>query len=286
MLGAIEAVLMAERPDAVLVYGDTNSTLAGALAAAKLHIPLAHVEAGLRSFNRKMPEEINRVLTDHVSTLLLCPTELAVKNLRDEGVRSGVHLIGDVMFDVALKIADRAEAKSKFRDTDLQSSPFILATVHRAENTDDPVRLVAILAALAALSTRHPVVFPMHPRTRAILAKRSISVGSGIRLIDPVGLVDMTWLERHAALVVTDSGGVQKEAYFHGTPCVTVRTETEWVETVTAGWNRLADPSQPEAIVAAATAALDQPRPTTRITEYGSGNAASKAVELLMHALS
>lgn len=284
MLEAIEKVLLSERPDAVLVYGDTNSTLAGALAAAKLHLPIAHVEAGLRSFNRRMPEEINRVMTDHLSTLLHCPTKVAVGHLAAEGITKGVHHVGDVMCDVALEIAKRAEETSPLRNAGLPHREFVLATVHRAENTDDPKRLESIFGALAAIGAERPVVFPVHPRTRAVIEKRGLSL-TGVKLMEPVGLVDMTWLERHAAVIVTDSGGVQKEAYFHRTPCVTVRTETEWVETVDAGWNRLADPADTGAILKAIKAALQGPAPTTQIADYGTGAAAAKVVDTLLAVL-
>ncbi|MFT3714307.1 MAG: UDP-N-acetylglucosamine 2-epimerase (non-hydrolyzing) [Archangium sp.] len=279
MLAAIEKVLLEEKPDALLVYGDTNSTLAGALAAAKLHVPVAHVEAGLRSFNRRMPEEINRVMTDHLSTLLHCPTRVAVDHLAREGITRGVHHVGDVMFDVAQEVAQRAENTAAIRTTGLTHRGFVLATIHRAENTDEPARLEAIFRAFSALARERPVFFPVHPRTRAIIEKRGLAV-SGVQLADPVGLVDMTWLERHAAVIVTDSGGVQKEAYFHRTPCVTARTETEWVETVSSGWNRLADPSSSEAIV---SAVREQLRESTRseIPDYGTGDASQKVLHTL-----
>jgi UDP-GlcNAc3NAcA epimerase len=281
MLAAIEKVLLEEKPDVVLVYGDTNSTLAGALAAAKLHIPVAHVEAGLRSFNRRMPEEINRVMTDHLATLLHCPTKVAVEHLRNEGLTKGVHHVGDVMFDVARAVAERAEQQSPLRSSGLVKRGFVLATIHRAENTDEPARLESIFSALSELAKERPVYFPVHPRTRAIIEKRGLSV-QGVQLADPVGLVDMTWLERNAAIVVTDSGGVQKEAYFHRTPCVTVRTETEWVETVSAGWNRLASPSDAKAIVNAVRESLSGNVVRTEISDYGTGDAAAKVVETVI----
>lgn len=281
MLAAIEKVLLEEKPDVVLVYGDTNSTLAGALAAAKLHIPVAHVEAGLRSFNRRMPEEINRVMTDHLATLLHCPTKVAVEHLRNEGLTKGVHHVGDVMFDVARAVAERAEQQSPLRTSGLAKSGFVLATIHRAENTDEPARLESIFSALSELAKERPVYFPVHPRTRAIIEKRGLSV-QGVQLADPVGLVDMTWLERNAAIVVTDSGGVQKEAYFHRTPCVTVRTETEWVETVSAGWNRLASPSDAKAIVTAVRESLSGDVVRAEISDYGTGDAAAKVVETVI----
>lgn len=283
-LAGIEAVLMQEKPDALLVYGDTNSTLAGALAAAKLHIPVAHVEAGLRSFNRRMPEEINRVLTDHVSRWLFVPTEAAVANLRREGVvGSDVLLVGDVMYDVALHFASLALARSVRSVTfeKLGGQPYVLATVHRAENTDDPQRLRAIVHALVALTDEIDVVWPVHPRTRSALAKLGLNVDArkGLHCTEPFGYLDMIEMEQAAQLVVTDSGGVQKEAFFFGKPCVTLRDETEWVELVEAGWNRLAPPTSAEALVRAFRSALG----TTgqAIEPYGRGDAARRIADIL-----
>jgi UDP-N-acetylglucosamine 2-epimerase len=238
MLIRIEEILLQEHPDWALVYGDTNSTLAGALAAVKLHIPVAHVEAGLRSFNREMPEEHNRVLTDHVSDLLLCPTQTAVDHLFAEGVTQGVYLTGDVMYDAVLFNGDLAESRSDVLSRlQLTSGGYLLATVHRPQNTDDPAALSAILTAFGELE--ETVVFPAHPRTRTALARFEVPMPSNVRLIDAVGYLDMLVLEKHARLILTDSGGVQKEAYFFAVPCVTLRDETEWVETVEAGWNLL-----------------------------------------------
>ena len=241
MLIGIEEVLLAERPDWVLVYGDTNSTLAGALAAVKLGIPVAHVEAGLRSFNRAMPEEHNRILTDHCSDLLFCPTQTAVDLLRGEGVTRGVHLVGDVMYDAALQFAEVSRRRSTIlAELGLTPKGYALATLHRPYNTDDPARLRKVLAALDALEM--PVILPLHPRTRNRLAEISYqpSAISHLQYVAPVGYLDMLALEQSAALILTDSGGVQKEAFFFAVPCVTLRPETEWVETVAAGWNRLA----------------------------------------------
>jgi len=252
MLQSIEAVLLAERLDCLLVYGDTNSTLAGALAAAKLGIPVAHVEAGLRSFNRAMPEEINRVVTDHLCDLLFCPTETSVANLAAEGIVRGVHLVGDVMYDSVLYNLRLAEAApSPLHPLGLSDRAYYLATVHRAGNTDDPERLRGIIEMLAALDA--PAILPLHPRTAKALAGAGISSDRGaLRTIEPVSYLDMLLLERHARAVITDSGGVQKEAYFFGVPCVTLRAETEWVETVEAGWNVLvdADPARFRAAIA------------------------------------
>lgn len=246
MLESVEKILLSEKPDWVLVYGDTNSTLAGALAAAKLHIPVAHVEAGLRSFNKKMPEEVNRVLTDHVASLLFCPTTTAETNLRNEGVTQGVHNVGDVMFDVALFYRDQAKAKSDILSK-LKITPkqFVLATCHRAENTDDPQRLKEILLALNEIAQSVAVVLPLHPRTRKIVSDLGYQgLLEKVRITEPLPFLDMVALEQAAQLIVTDSGGVQKEAFFYGVPCITVRDETEWVETVELGWNALAGASK------------------------------------------
>jgi len=275
MLAGIERVLLDERPDWVLVYGDTNSTLAGALAASKLGIPVAHVEAGLRSFNRRMAEEINRVLTDRVSTRRYCPTRRAVANLAAEGMHDGVVQCGDVMYDSVLHHAARASAKSRVLERcGVAPREYVLATVHRAENTDDGERLGAIMAALAQADV--PVILPLHPRTRARLGEGAASGGS-LRLIDPVGYLDMLALERHARAIISDSGGVQKEAYFFRVPCVTTRPETEWVELVEAGWNRLVDADRLRVREGIAWA-LDFSPPTAGDGLYGDGRAAERIV--------
>lgn len=240
ILEKVEEVLLSENPDALLVYGDTNSTLAGALAAAKLHIPVIHIEAGLRSFNRRMPEEINRVLTDHISEWLFCPTDTAVRNLVQEGITQGVYQVGDVMYDAFRFNQELAHQKSKILETlGLKTQDYILCTIHRAENTDDPSRLQEILKALAKV--QKPVVLPLHPRTRKIIGEQGLSelLTGNFHVIEPVGYLDMIALEVNAWKLVTDSGGVQKEAYFAGVPCITMRDETEWVETVKVGWNVL-----------------------------------------------
>ncbi len=242
MLVGIEALILSERPVCVVVDGEPNSALAGALAAGKLNVPLAHVEAGLRSFNRSMPEEINRILTDRVSTLLLCPTQTAVDNLRNEGITNGVHLVGDVMFDAAAWAANRADAHSDVIERlGLVRGQFLLATVHRASNTDDPQNLARIVRAF--VKQTKTLVWPVHPRTRKTLELHGLSpmleAAPHVILTDPVGYLDFVALTMHAACVLTDSGGVQKEACFHKTPCVTLRDETEWVETVQSGWNQL-----------------------------------------------
>ena len=279
----IERVLLKEKPDWVLVYGDTNSTLSGALAAAKLHIPVAHVEAGLRSFNRTMPEEINRVLTDQVSSFLFAPTTLAMHNLALEGIGSQrCFQVGDVMLDASLFFGELASQKSKILDSlKLKTGNFILNTVHRAENTDDLDRLKIILSALAMTGRTLPVVWPVHPRTRRQIEAHKLSthLGPGIQLIDPVGYLDMLMLERNAALITTDSGGVQKEAFFFGVPCVTMRNETEWVELVEAGWNRLAPPVDSAAVAAAILTALGTKGKA--IKPYGDGTAGNQIADIL-----
>jgi UDP-GlcNAc3NAcA epimerase len=244
MLEAIEKVILKEQPDVMLIYGDTNSTLAGALAAAKLYIPIAHVEAGLRSFNRKMPEEINRVMADHISTWLFAPTKTAVKNLKNEGINQGVHLVGDVMYDIFLAMAKIAPSKSTILNTlGLKPRAFSLLTLHRAENTDNPKRISLIINTLNNL--KQTIIFPIHPRTKAKLLENNIMVNPEfIKLIEPIGYFDMLNLELNSSIIFTDSGGVQKEAYMAKTPCITLRDETEWVETVDVNQNKLvgADP--------------------------------------------
>jgi UDP-GlcNAc3NAcA epimerase len=239
MIETIEEVLINEKPDMVLVYGDTDSTLAGALAACKLHIPVAHVEAGLRSYNRRMPEEINRVLTDQVSTLLFAPTEGAKNNLIGEGGKhASVHVVGDVMYDATVQFRDIAEKHSKALETyNLAPKDYILATIHRAENTNDPERMSGILEGLKSSALK--IVLPLHPRTRGVLKNQCFKIPDNIQVIDPIGYFDMQVLEANAKIIATDSGGVQKEAYFHGVPCITLRDETEWVELVAAKANIL-----------------------------------------------
>jgi UDP-GlcNAc3NAcA epimerase len=268
MLEALDHRIRECKPDHVLVYGDTNSTLAGALAAAKLHVPVIHVEAGLRSFNRKMPEEINRLLTDHVSQLLFSPTRTGLENLRREGITSGAHHVGDVMQDAFHHAAaKRANATSIRSRLGLQPDGFVLATVHRAENTDDGARLAQIVAFIASEAAGQPIILPLHPRTRAAMAQHGIDAGP-IRLIEPVGYLDMVALTDAAALVITDSGGLQKEAYFARTPCITLRDETEWPETIDHGWNRL----------------WTSPEWKTRseITDFGNGDASMKIARIIL----
>lgn len=277
MLLGLEPLIQAERPDLVLVYGDTNSTLAAALAAAKLNVPVAHIEAGLRSFNMKMPEEINRVLTDRVSTLLFCPTEQAVINLEREGFceQSGVQVlkVGDVMQDAALFYEERAQMPGTLDSTRI-GADFALATVHRAENTDDPVRLRAIISALNDVKKTLPVVLPLHPRTRQRLKDLSIAVD--VEVIEPVGYLEMVWLLKNCRLVITDSGGLQKEAWFFRRPCVIMRDETEWVELVQAGSSMLAGADR-TAIRNCVTEALKL-SPDFDRDLYGGGQAAQRIV--------
>jgi UDP-GlcNAc3NAcA epimerase len=265
MVAALGDVLADERPAAVLVYGDTNSTLAGALAASTHDLPVAHVEAGLRSFNRTMREERNRVLVDHLSVILLCPTPTAIENLARESVVSGVHHVGDVMYDAALVARERVAGSSP---ADLGvTEPYVVATVHRAENTDDPAALEKVLTYLREVAAdSHTVVFPVHPRTRSAIDRAGLST-DGLDARDPVSYLDMVRLLQHASCVYTDSGGLQKEAYFHGVPCVTLRGETEWVETIDAGWNRLW------------TVAEYAPR--REIAAYGDGHAGAAIAQVL-----
>ncbi len=279
MLEKIEQVLLDERPDILLIYGDTNSTLAGAVAAVKLHIPVAHVEAGLRSFNRRMPEEINRIVADSVSDMLLCPTETAVRNLSREGVTRGVHLVGDVMYDSVLFNTALAVDQSRILESlKLEPKGYFLATLHRAENTDEPGRLESIFAAFNASSL--PIVLPLHPRTQKVMQGRSIAVAPHVRIVDPVSYLDVLILEKHARGILTDSGGMQKEAYFFGVPCVTMRDETEWVELVDAGANRLvgADSSR---IGEAISWALNWRPSSDGCQLYGDGDAGGKIVRVL-----
>ena len=281
MLIQIEDILIKEKPDKVLVYGDTNSTLAGSLAACKLHIPIAHVESGLRSFNRAMPEEHNRVVADHCSDILFCPTKTAVSNLAHEGISQGVHLVGDTMLDAVRQFSKIGEKKSTILKTlDLTPKEYVLATVHRPYNTDNPENLFNIFKAFQQLE--RTVILPVHPRTR--LKLRELGGGhvvehqsSNLKLIDPVGYLDMLVLEKNAHMIMTDSGGIQKEAYFFAVPCITLRPETEWIETVESGWNVLAG----AALDKIAQAATSTSWPSEIENLFGDGDAAAKIVPLL-----
>jgi UDP-N-acetylglucosamine 2-epimerase len=265
MLAQVEEALITERPDWVLTYGDTNTTLAGALAAAKLGIAVAHVEAGLRSYNRFMPEETNRILTDHLSTLLLAPCETAVRNLEREGIRAGVHVVGDVMWEIAMQSWKKGlESSHILADLGLVSGEYILATVHRQENTTDPIRVGGIVAAFRELSRKTVVVWPVHPRMRTQMDSYSLHAIPNLRLVEPASYQDMLQLEGHAAVVLTDSGGVQKEAQWFETPCVTLREETEWVETITSGWNQLAGADTAKILAAVGSAVRPNRAPAYR----------------------
>jgi UDP-GlcNAc3NAcA epimerase len=277
MLKGIEDILLSERPDFLLIYGDTNSTLAGALAASKLSVPVAHVEAGLRSFKRSMPEEVNRVVADHLSDLLLCPSETSVQNLAGEGITRNVYLLGDVMLDVLNWARQRLAAKPSeiSQSLGVTKQHYLLATVHRSENTNETTKLAQILDSFNSLD--EPVIFPVHPRSRKVITEACCHIASHVRLIDPVGYLDMVALASDARMIVTDSGGLQKEAYWLGVPCITLREETEWVETVEAGWNTLVG-CDSEGIVAAVRSF--EPK-SARRPLYGDGFAATKCVDLL-----
>jgi UDP-GlcNAc3NAcA epimerase len=279
MLTGIERAMLERRPDAMLVYGDTNSTLAGALVAAKLDVPLAHVEAGLRSFDMRMPEEVNRVVTDRLSRLLFCPSTTAVANLAAEGIRSGVELVGDVMVDLARVLGPVATERSHYPAAlGLEPGAYALATVHRQSNTEQPA-LTRLVEGLGRIEG--PVVLPLHPRTRVALETAGIAseLARAVTVLPPLGYLDFTALLRSARVCLTDSGGVQKEAYLHSVPCVTLRDTTEWVETVELGWNVLVgDPAE----IAAAAAA--PPRGATHPEVYGDGHAARRMALLVAEA--
>jgi len=281
MLAGIERTILQQKPEWVLVYGDTNSTLAGALAAAKLHVPVAHVEAGLRSFNRRMPEEINRIVADTLATILFVPTEAGRRNLLREGMpEDRICWTGDVMYDAMLMFQDRAASCSDvLQRLGLENSPYVLATVHRAENTDDPVRLEAIIEGLRAVTETLRVVLPLHPRTRARIRDLPRFEAKGLEIIEPVGFLDMIRLEMAARVIATDSGGVQKEAFFHRVPCVTLRNETEWTELVDLGWNRVVPPLLADSIANAIREACGAIG--TAGSPYGDGHAADRIAEAL-----
>lgn len=276
MLIKIEEILEKEKPDCLLVYGDTNSTIAGALAASKLHIPVAHVEAGLRSFNMRMPEEQNRILTDHISSFLLTPTDTATVNLKNEGITKGVYYTGDVMLDGILHFSEIAENKSdivnKLRLTPLE---YILVTIHRAENTDSIDRLKNIISALNECGER--IVLPIHPRTKKFIENYGLKLNDNITVIEPVGFLDVIHLERNSKKIVTDSGGMQKEAFFMDKPCITMRDETEWVETVKNGWNVIVGADKGKILESIKNF---EPQ-SERLNYFGDGNAAQKILKVL-----
>ena len=280
MLIKIEEILIKEKPELVLVYGDTNSTLAGALAASKLHIPVAHVEAGLRSYWKKMPEEQNRILTDHLSDWLFCPTETAVKNLSKEGLMNNVFNVGDIMLDANLYYRQKLEKEKNLGKTrvpsEILNSDFILATVHRAENTDNKERLKNIMDAFNNLKTR--IILPLHPRTRNLIKKNGFQFNYNVEVINPVGYLEMLELEQNCKCIITDSGGVQKEAYFMRKPCITLRDQTEWVETVESGWNKLVGTNKEKVIIEASK--IDYPYYYP--TYYGDGKSAELILKQLL----
>ncbi len=282
MLRKIEDVLIQEGPEWCLVYGDTNSTLAGVLAAAKIHIPIAHVEAGLRSFNRTMPEEINRVVADHISNFLFCPTATAVDNLANEGITEGVYQVGDVMYDCMLFYLEKAKTieKKTLEKLDIHSGSYYLGTVHRAENTDDGPRLASISEALNEIATEDcPVILPLHPRTVGYAHKYGLKFADNVNVIQPVSYLEMVVLENNARIILTDSGGVQKEAYWLGVPCITLREETEWVETVESGWNILVGADKHH-IVNGVRRSSKQ-RVVSPESVYGNGDAANEICKVL-----
>jgi UDP-GlcNAc3NAcA epimerase len=285
MIGQIEDVLLAEKPDCVLIYGDTNSTLAGAIAAVKLHVPIAHVEAGLRSHSRRMPEEINRVVSDQLATRLYCPSRNACENLAREGIVNGVLDVGDIMYDVALQYRDIAQSrKDILTRLGLANDGFVLSTIHRAENTDVPEHLEQICAGLGEIARQVPVVLPLHPRTRKLIRQNGFEGKLGATtIVDPLPFLNMICLQTSARAIVTDSGGVQKEAYFFRTPCITVRDQTEWTETVEAGWNRLVAPDA--ALIASLALAAAAPAQES-FGIYGDGDTARRVGEDLLASFS
>jgi UDP-GlcNAc3NAcA epimerase len=287
MIASIELVLLQENPDLVLVYGDTNSTLAGALAAVKIHIPIAHVEAGLRSFNKKMPEEVNRILVDRISDLLYCPTETAVNNLATEGIHKGVKNVGDVMYDIALYYQNHAMLKSLIhKKLNLEEKNYILSTCHRAENTNDPYRMKEILSALSQIAVNMHVIMPLHPRTRKLVFEYGLNhYLNNLTVIEPLQFLDMIALVQSASLIITDSGGIQKEAYFYKVPCITLRNETEWVETVKLGWNKLVCASK-DNIINEANMMINYKK-NSEISEfpYGNGEAARIIINNLIESI-
>ncbi|SOC38426.1 non-hydrolyzing UDP-N-acetylglucosamine 2-epimerase [Ureibacillus acetophenoni] len=279
MLIAAEEVVEKEQPDAILVYGDTNSTLAGALVASKLHIPLIHIEAGLRSYNKLMPEEINRIMTDHVSDLLFTPTEVAVRNLQNEGITKGVFTVGDVMYDAVLNNMERAEQKYNLADLGLTPKEYYLGTIHRPDNTDSKEVLTAILTSFSKL--KEAIYLPLHPRTKKKVEQfglgHILEQAKNIKIVEPVSYLEMLLLEKNAKGIITDSGGIQKEAYFMKVPCITLRTQTEWVETVETGWNQLVDPLVTD--LANILQKTQNGQPIDNI--YGDGNAATRITKIL-----
>ena len=282
MLEGIEKILIKENPDWVLIYGDTNSTLAGALAAVKLHIPIAHIESGMRSFNRIMPEEINRVISDHICTLNLCSTTTAMENLKNEGLANTAILTGDVMYDCAVKFADLAEKQcNPLSSFELTAKKYIMMTCHRAENTNDKLRMSQIINAVKTLAEETQIIYPIHPRTKKLLKEYNLHFSDNVKVVDPVGYFEMLVLVKNATLILTDSGGVQKEAFFYNVPCVTMRDETEWVETAELGFNIIAGADTSKIINAVAKFAKTPPEPVTT-SPYGNANAAEKIIRTIL----
>ncbi|QDP39293.1 non-hydrolyzing UDP-N-acetylglucosamine 2-epimerase [Radiobacillus deserti] len=278
MLTEIEAIMEAIQPDIVLVYGDTNSTLAGSLAASKLHLPIAHIESGLRSYNKKMPEEINRLITDHLSQWLFCPSAFAMENLRKEGITKGVYVTGDIMYDAVLHFKDIALKESTIlNDLELSKKDYNLATIHRAENTDDPEKLSSILKALQQLET--PTVLPLHPRTKKKIEQFNLTpfLSSSILVVEPLNYFDMLAITSQAKLVLTDSGGLQKEAFMLEVPCLTLREETEWTETIKTGWNQLVGTDTKKIIQFATSIRAPKEHPPL----FGTGKAADEIIQIL-----
>ena len=281
MLSSIEKVLQDEAPDYVLIYGDTNSTLAGALCASKLHIPIAHIEAGMRSFNKKMPEEINRIIADHLSEINFCSTKTAMDTLKRENLGSTGVLVGDVMYDCSLKVAEFAEKRyDPFAKFTVEKNNYALLTCHRAENTDHRECLTEIVKAVNKISEKMTVLYPVHPRTGKFINEYGLSFSNNVKLIAPVGYLEMILLEKHASYILTDSGGVQKEAFFYRVPCITMREETEWVETAALGWNKITGANSKQIIDAFADFTKNRPAKTSA-KPYGNGDAASKIVSRL-----
>lgn len=283
MLDRIEGVLLKEKPNLVIIYGDTNSTVAGALAAVKLHIPVAHVEAGLRSYNRLMPEEINRVVSDHIADILLAPTESAVKLLNKEGITSGVHFVGDVMYDIQKKLKSNKQKVKTLKRNNLKPKKYLLATVHRQENTDKRHNLENIIKAF--IKIKEPIIFPAHPRTVKFLKgyglDKEIAKHPHIKVIEPVGFFEMIALENNARLILTDSGGVQKEAYLDRVPCITLRQETEWTETVSSGWNKLTGTNIRKIV----SLVKNFPKPKSHPNFLGNGQAYLKIAKIIKNYL-
>ena len=277
MLTGIEDILIEQKTEKVITFGDTNSTLAGALAASKLHIPIAHIEAGLRSFNKKMPEEVNRIMTDHVSKWLFCPTEASVKHLHSENITEGVYYVGDIMYDATLMIRDKIEQKETTTFAQKKGfQQYILATVHRAENTKDINRMRDILDAFNELSSQMPIILPIHPGTKKAIQQFELKVSSNVHICEPLGIIETHALLSRSNCLLTDSGGMQKEAYFHKTPCITLRDETEWTETIDSGWNQITG-SRKQTILNA----FKQIKTGSTIKDYGDGSTSKKIISIL-----